>query len=284
MEFDTIQLKRIAFILMLIDHVALYIPDLPIYFRWLGRISMPLFLFCCVCGFDFTHDRKKYIFRLYVFSLITAVVQSIYNIDNNFILTVFSVVMLLEVIELSKINRSILFYYCVWQIAALVVSLYFIQTSNADMETICFYIIPALTGSIFCLEGGFVYVILGVLFYYFKSSKRKLALCFLLFDIGFLVCSQFHIFERLIYKLPYITINGIYSVWDILLFLTECMGFSQNNRGDSLLFQNYQWMMIFSLPFLLLYNGKSRKIGKAEKMFYYWGYPLHLIILNSINI
>ena len=109
-------------------------------------------------------------------------------------------------------------------------------------------------------------------------------MCFLLFDIGFFVCSQVHVFERLIYKLPYITINGIYSVWDILLFLTECMGFSQNNMGDSLLFQNYQWMMIFSLPFLLLYNGKSRKIGKAEKMFYYWGYPLHLIILNSINI
>ncbi|MBC5713143.1 hypothetical protein H8S17_02760 [Roseburia sp. BX1005] len=42
--------------------------------------------------------------------------------------------------------------------------------------------------------------------------------------------------------------------------------------------------MIFSLPFLLLYNGKSRKMGKAEKMLCYWGYPLHLMILNSIDI
>jgi uncharacterized protein involved in cysteine biosynthesis len=43
-------LKLIALILMLIDHVAEFIPGIPVWFHWLGRISAPLFMFCMIWG------------------------------------------------------------------------------------------------------------------------------------------------------------------------------------------------------------------------------------------
>lgn len=49
---------------------------------------------------------------------------------------------------------------------------------------------------------------------------------------------------------------------------------------DSLLRINFQWMMIFSLPLLLSYNGKK---GKDLGRFFYVYYPVHLIILHIIG-
>ncbi|WP_100042808.1 TraX family protein [Lacrimispora sphenoides] len=36
-------LKILAAILMLIDHIGEFIPGMPIYLRWFGRISAPIF-------------------------------------------------------------------------------------------------------------------------------------------------------------------------------------------------------------------------------------------------
>lgn len=50
--------------------------------------------------------------------------------------------------------------------------------------------------------------------------------------------------------------------------------------GGSYLYQNYQWMMIGALPFMLTYNKKS---GKRLKYFFYVFYPLHIIILYYLG-
>ena len=39
---------------------------------------------------------------------------------------------------------------------------------------------------------------------------------------------------------------------------------------------NYQWMMVFALPLMLLYNGKQ---GLKMKYFFYLYYPLHVYAL-----
>jgi hypothetical protein len=44
---------------------------------------------------------------------------------------------------------------------------------------------------------------------------------------------------------------------------------------------HYQWMMIFALPIMLLYNGKR---GKGLKWFFYIFYPVHIVILYWIGI
>ncbi|MGE1166273.1 TraX family protein [Peribacillus simplex] len=46
-------------------------------------------------------------------------------------------------------------------------------------------------------------------------------------------------------------------------------------------FSDYQWMMISALPLLVLYNGKK---GTGLKYFFYFFYPIHIIILFLIGI
>lgn len=45
-------------------------------------------------------------------------------------------------------------------------------------------------------------------------------------------------------------------------------------------FPNTQWMMIFALPFIFMYNGKR---GKNIKYFFYLFYPLHIWLLYIIG-
>lgn len=46
-------------------------------------------------------------------------------------------------------------------------------------------------------------------------------------------------------------------------------------------FADFQWMMIAALPIILLYNGKK---GVGFKYFFYFYYPIHIIILYFIGL
>ena len=54
---STTCLKWIALICMVFDHVAEFIPGMPIWFRWIGRISAPIFVFCMVEGIKYTTNK-----------------------------------------------------------------------------------------------------------------------------------------------------------------------------------------------------------------------------------
>lgn len=49
---------------------------------------------------------------------------------------------------------------------------------------------------------------------------------------------------------------------------------------ENLFLVNYQWMMVFSLPFILMYNGER---GRSLKYFFYGFYPAHIWILYIIG-
>ena len=44
-------LKVVALILMIIDHAAEFLPGMPVWMRWLGRLAAPIFIFCSVWSF-----------------------------------------------------------------------------------------------------------------------------------------------------------------------------------------------------------------------------------------
>ena len=65
---DGTQLKTIALVLMVLDHIHYFFEFtgcIPTVFSMLGRLSAPLFLFCTVEGFAHTHDRKRYFIRIW---------------------------------------------------------------------------------------------------------------------------------------------------------------------------------------------------------------------------
>lgn len=65
---DGTQLKIIALVLMVMDHIHYFFGftgAVPEWFSMAGRLSAPLFLFCTVEGFAHTHDCKRYFLRIW---------------------------------------------------------------------------------------------------------------------------------------------------------------------------------------------------------------------------
>lgn len=69
-SFNAFQLKMIAIIAMLMDHVgAIFFPHI-LAFRVIGRLSAPIMAFFIAEGYLKTHNVKKYMLRLFFFALI----------------------------------------------------------------------------------------------------------------------------------------------------------------------------------------------------------------------
>lgn len=152
-------LKCIALILMTIDHIGEFIPGSPLYFRWIGRLSAPIFIYMCVWYVYYTHDRKKYILRLYLFSVFMSLIQhlSLLNfpekplIDNNIFRTLFVLSVLLS-ISYEKKKAIYYMFFSIWQISGLALILNIIVFFPELGEKIG-YILPAFLGNILDIEG-----------------------------------------------------------------------------------------------------------------------------------
>lgn len=72
--FSQAQMKYIVIILMVLDHLAHILgEDFPLYlpFRLISRLTGPVMAFFIAEGYVYTHDVKKYLKRLFVFSLVS---------------------------------------------------------------------------------------------------------------------------------------------------------------------------------------------------------------------
>lgn len=77
------QLKIIACISMVVDHVGYIIFPEHLIFRVIGRIAMPIFAFFIGEGCIHTRDRKKYFLRLFVLALICQAVNIAESLIND---------------------------------------------------------------------------------------------------------------------------------------------------------------------------------------------------------
>ena len=128
--FNGAQLKYIAFISMLIDHVnnALITPflngkgfllHLSNLFSILGRIAFPIFVFFIVEGFFKTSNRKKYLITLLIFGVISEVPFDMFTSKvffdpywNNIMFTLALCLITIWIIDAvkEKISNKVLWY------------------------------------------------------------------------------------------------------------------------------------------------------------------------------
>lgn len=239
---STFALKITALILMFFDHTGLYFEGAPVWFRWLGRASYPLFLFSMVWGYHYTRNRKKYLLRLYLMSIFmtgfmyfikirfNAVVDYGYH---NIFLSMFLVGVLISTIELFIKDRKkggiLIGVIVLVQILYYMLPRFFPFLRSLSGDTLT-GVIPNLAMN----EYGLEFVALGVLMYFLKEQK----------DV----------------------FTAVYLIFCICQFSEEMLA-----AGTAT-----QWLMVLALPFMLSYNNQK---GPGLKYFFYVFYPAHTFLL-----
>lgn len=285
-------LKILAVVLMVIDHTGAFISGMPICLRWIGRISAPVFFYCSALAMHHTKDRKKYLFRLYISSIIMGVINVIlyksvilYKIDNmpyvttNIFRLIFTMVILIYIIDNMIENKAqglrLLKYYILLQIIGAV--LIIPNQHNTDFAEL---VLPAVCGSILFLEGGILFVILGVGMYYCCFEKKRFSVFYITYCFLEFLFFASGISTRVLYRIEF---WGFHYTYEFLKYICDYIiqiDFSiPEINMEYMLFENYQWMMLAALPILLLYNGKK---GREHKYFFYIFYPVHIVIFYII--
>lgn len=255
------QIKIIAMILMVFDHIYAYLnynSNIPIQFKWVGRLVAPLFIFMTVEGYCHTRNKKKYMTRLYIAQLIMAILNNLIGkyfprpddvaIFNSMFGTLFLVVVYLSIVDflknavedkrISKILLGIGFLSAPMLLSLLLIMS--IEKMPLGLMKIIMYLIPMPA----FVEGGIVFIVLAIVLYLFRDNRDKQVIAYIISSIVIAVLSG----TRL--------------------------------NIQSLLYENYQWMMVFSTPLMYLYNGKK---GKGIKYLFYIFYPAHIYLLYLIS-
>lgn len=262
MKLNTTQLKILGLILMTVDHVGWLIEGDPLYFRVIGRLAAPIFCYFIAQGFHHTKNKKKYFLRLYIAAVIIAVINDTFNGFQNYfnlnanIFLVFSIgVLFLYLTEGLNENRkkglrNIAIYILV-QFMITGIQLY------TGIFSFCENTFTALTLNVFSVPYGIAFPLLIVMFYYSSHKKHTEILSYILFCIAFILLYESNIVARITF---YSGLYGGDSVLEAFSMFTQMLG--MNPRPTGLRWYDvasFQWAMIFSLPFILLYNGEKGK-------------------------
>ena len=278
-------LKMIAMIAMVIDHIFYFFPNIPHVFHWIGRISAPIFLFCCVLGYIHTSNRRQFFLRIYCLSVVVEVMNCFLGIDGlrmNFIRTILLTICLIFIYDKFRNKNQKAYLYLLGFILWQLVSYWIIVplVNSAVISESMAYLLVTIVVNFVNLDGGILLALAGLFFYIFKSSKVKLSISFMILTLSYLILFNSPLIPRIV---SFLAQNPQYSHLQTV-FMTLCevvLGVdSRFGVTTDILFENPQWMMIFSLIFILMYNGEK---GRGLKWFFYIFYPLHIAVLYIIS-
>ena len=179
------EIKYLAIIAMLIDHIAMFFLSAGLseaalsrvaaysVMRVVGRLTAPIMLFFLVEGFTYTSSRKKYGVRLFVFGLISQIpyalshYNSIFKLDFNVIITLFvTYLMLLAADSISNrlVNRLVVFalimvtFCCDWGVIGPFMAWLFYQNRDDRKAQIKYYAlicaIQVVSAAVFLSKNG----------------------------------------------------------------------------------------------------------------------------------
>ncbi|MCL1830277.1 MAG: conjugal transfer protein TraX [Oscillospiraceae bacterium] len=246
-------LKVIATIAMTIDHIADLLPSMPFFLRMIGRISAPLFIFTLAYSFQNTTSRKQFLLRIYLASVVMELTKIlVFSFDtkskgivqNNIFGTLFLAVLIAYCLELLSIYYQSENYLMMFSYLAVLIIIIVWSFVSLNLPETVLWFIKAVAPSITTTEGGVSWVILGAGLCLFAVKRRSVII--------------------------------FYSCYCLLELIGTILF-----AGIHTLFYNIQWMMIFALPLMLMYNGNK---GKSRKWFFYIYYPVHIWVIYGISV
>lgn len=177
MKLNSLQLKIIAVITMIIDHIAHYLLPMtcPLYWpmRIIGRIAAPIFWFCFAEGLKRTSNKPKYIVRLGM----SAAIMGIGNLIISNILNVPAITILTPNIFLTMFLAALIIV-CIDKI---------ISTKDLIIRMVlpCLAIVLSIV-LCFCADYGILALACMLCFYFINHKVWK---CIVFVFISLLICS-----------------------------------------------------------------------------------------------
>ncbi|GGC97264.1 TraX family protein [Enterococcus wangshanyuanii] len=243
----TFDLKILGIILMFIDHIhQMFVPmGAPNWLDWFGRPVATLFFFVSVVGFSHTRSKEKYMLRLYLGMIIMTF--------GSFFLQKF--VGYEEVQLMNNIFRDLfvgtLMMYGIDQLSE--------GASSKKIGKIVWGLVLIL----------FPIVTSVILISLMSNPSTMFAAVWIGNFIPALLFTENN-FLVLLIPLMYLAKNHRW-IQCLLIGLAAVFFFSQGST---------QWMMIFAILPIALFNGEK---GKGMRNFFYFFYPLHIWILYLIS-
>lgn len=249
-------LKWFAIILMVFDHIhqMFYFMGAPIWLTYLGRPVFPILLFLAADSFYYTRDRKAYLRRLLFAGWIMTV--SDYALQN--ILPNPEVVLMNNAFSTFFVAAL---YMLFWERFAegvreknpgKIVSAVFLCFVPILMSVPLFIVVqlsfnPAIPGGVIRFLA-----MLSLLFPNIMTAEGGFAMV----ALG----AAFYIFRK--------------RRWAQVLVLVAFSALDYVVSGG------FQWLMVFAVIPILLYNGEK---GRGQKWFFYIFYPTHIWILYVLS-
>lgn len=240
----SIQLKWIAMIAMVIDHVAFALVDydtvLYDIMRGIGRLAFPIFCFVIVEGFIHTRSREKYMRNLLLFALISEIP--------------FNLVIAGTLIYIDYQNT-------LFTLAFGLAAVWLIERNSGNKYLQVLYVAMCMIISqMFLCDYSFMGVLLIVIFYVFRYDHKKMfitAAIWMFFGVGLTAVAD----------------NIMLYPDSISQALADAPGYIIEYGTDEIL-------GVISFIFIGLYNGERGK--SFNKYFFYIFYPLHLTVIGII--
>ncbi|MGL4344882.1 MAG: TraX family protein, partial [Cellulosilyticaceae bacterium] len=190
---DGFTLKILALIFMTFDHISSFLwggLDIPIWFNWIGRMSAPLFIFMMAQGFYHTRNRKKYIGRLYLWSVGMALgnqlMCSLFPHPNNAIImnNIFATLVVIGIylfaIECLK-ERKFLLGLSLMLLPIILTGVAFIALNSGSVSLLRVFMLFIPT--ILTVEGGPIWIALGIGCYVFRQNKKGLSVFYTILSL-----------------------------------------------------------------------------------------------------
>ncbi len=254
-SLNATQIKIIAIVLMVFDHIHQMFAHVgaPIWLTWLGRPVFVLFLFASADSFYYTHDRKKYLTRLllgsWFMTVFSAALQTMILPNDNIVLmnNAFSTFFVAGLYMLFwDILRNGVREKRAGKIAGAIL-LFFVPVLAA---------LPALWVSGLEISPPWLFQALVVLTGLIPN---------ILFVEGGPLLVVLGLLLYVLRKWRWAQAAAV-AAYSILLFV------SSSDPSN-------QWLMIFAIIPMLLYNGEK---GRGMKRFFYIFYPAHIYLLYII--
>lgn len=238
-------LEIIAYITLFIDHISKFVPINGKYFKpILGRLGFPIFAFLIAKGLKRTRSREKYIYRLFIFSLVSQI---------PFILMIYGNVVFGDNIQGFDKVIHILNHYTrsfnvgfTFLISAIMIDL--ISKQKGNINKIAIFVLSLLIAYVMNVDYGAYGVAMVALFYYIENK------------------------------------TGVTVLFIILNILFVLQGMFENNRFDEsyIKLEMFQAWSILALPIIFFVKEFPRKKDKDYRLislFKYSIYPVHMLLI-----